>query len=165
MVPEISSMTNFFVILDHFCPFNPLTTQKIKILKKWKNCQKISSFYTNVPKTMIICYTVPEIRCVTDVILIFCFGYFLPFYCPNNPKTQNFTKMEKTSGDIIILHMHTKNNDHMISGSWNIVFDRRTDGRTEKVTYRDGCPNLKLKSIFYNSNFLGISAFLFEFES
>ena len=26
--------TEFFVILDHFCPFTSLTTQKIKILKK-----------------------------------------------------------------------------------------------------------------------------------
>ena len=28
--------TEFFVILDHFCPFTPLTIRKIKILKKWK---------------------------------------------------------------------------------------------------------------------------------
>ena len=28
---------NFFVIVDHFCPFTSLTTQKIKILKKWKH--------------------------------------------------------------------------------------------------------------------------------
>ena len=27
----------FFVILDHFFPFYPLATQKIKILQKWKN--------------------------------------------------------------------------------------------------------------------------------
>ena len=26
--------TEFFVILDHFLPFHPLATQKIKILKK-----------------------------------------------------------------------------------------------------------------------------------
>ena len=32
-----------------FCPFTPLTTQKIKILKKWKNYQEILSFYTSVP--------------------------------------------------------------------------------------------------------------------
>ena len=29
--------TEFFVILDHFLPFYPLTTQKIKIFKIWKN--------------------------------------------------------------------------------------------------------------------------------
>ena len=45
-----------FLTLDHFLPFYPLTTQKIKILKIWKD---ISSFYTSVPKIMIISYTVP----------------------------------------------------------------------------------------------------------
>ena len=28
--------TEFFVILDLFCPFMPLATQKIKIFRKWK---------------------------------------------------------------------------------------------------------------------------------
>ena len=54
--------TEFWGILGIFCPFNPLTTPKIKILKKWKKCLEISSFYTSVPKMMIICYTLPEIQ-------------------------------------------------------------------------------------------------------
>ena len=42
--------TEFVVILDHFCPVNPLTTQKIIILKKWRRkILEISSFYTCVP--------------------------------------------------------------------------------------------------------------------
>ena len=41
--------TEFFVILHHCCPFTPLTTQKIKTLKKWKNQLEILSFYTCVP--------------------------------------------------------------------------------------------------------------------
>ena len=36
--------TEFFVILCHFRPFLPLTTQKIKILIKRKKCMEISSF-------------------------------------------------------------------------------------------------------------------------
>ena len=59
-----------------FCSFIPLTTRKIKLLKKWKKNLTMSSFYTNVPKIMIICYTIPEIQCMTDVILIFYFGLF-----------------------------------------------------------------------------------------
>ena len=35
--------------------------------------------------------------------------------------------MKKKPGDIIILHMCTKNYDQMIYGSWDIVWDRRTD--------------------------------------
>ena len=37
--------TEFFVIFDHFWPFYSLTTQKIKILKKWKKRVEIISFY------------------------------------------------------------------------------------------------------------------------
>ena len=52
--------------------------------------------------------------------------------------------MEKTSGDIIILHMCTKNNDHMMYSSWNIVRGWKDtgsmDGQTENVTYSGGCP-------------------------
>ena len=51
-------------------------------------------------------------------------GYFLPFYPPNSPKNQNFEKMKKTPGDIIILHMCTKNYDQMMYASWDMVRDR-----------------------------------------
>ena len=38
MVPQTwSAKDRIFVILDHFLPFYPKTTWKIKILKKWKN--------------------------------------------------------------------------------------------------------------------------------
>ena len=76
MVPEISTARDrfFFVILGHFFALPPiLTAQNMKISKKMK-----SSFYTSVPKLMIICYTFPEMWCVTDVIVIFHF-YFLSF--------------------------------------------------------------------------------------
>ena len=84
---------NYFSFWTIFCPFTPLTAQKIKILKKWKKHLEISSFYTSVPKIMIICYTVPEIWYVTDVIVIFYFGFFPPFYPPNSPKNQNLKKV------------------------------------------------------------------------
>ena len=77
-----------------FCPFTPLTAQKVKIFKKMKKPLEISSFYTSAPKIMIIGYTVPEIWHMTDVI-IFHFGYFLPFYPPNSQKNDNFKKNEK----------------------------------------------------------------------
>ena len=46
--------TEFFVILGHFFPFIPLTTNNIEILKKWKNHLEMSLFYACVPKIMII---------------------------------------------------------------------------------------------------------------
>ena len=66
---------------------------------------------------MIICCTVPEIWHMTDVIVIFHFGLFFALLTPNSPKNQNFKEMKKTPGDIIILHMCTKNSDQMKCGS------------------------------------------------
>ena len=45
---------------------------------------------------------------------------FLPFYPHNNPKYQNFEKMKKTPGGIIILHMCTINDNHMRYSSLDI---------------------------------------------
>ena len=44
-------------------------------------------------------------------------GHFFPFDSPNNVKNQNFEKMKKTCGDIIILHLCTTNDYHMIYAS------------------------------------------------
>ena len=68
--------TEFIVSLGHFLPFYPTNNPKNQNFEKMKKRLKISSFYTNVPKIMIKCYTVPEIWRVTDVIVIFHFGLF-----------------------------------------------------------------------------------------
>ena len=50
-----------------FCPFTPLTDQKIKIKKMQKKKHlEISLFYTYVPNIMIRWCTVPDIWCITD---------------------------------------------------------------------------------------------------
>ena len=87
MVPEIWRVTD--VIIFHFGLFfallNPLTAQKMRISKNEKKIKKkmeISSFYTSVPKTIIIWYTVPEIWRLMDVTVIFHFGLFLSLLPP-----------------------------------------------------------------------------------
>ena len=117
--------------MGHFLLFIPLTVQKIKILKKWKKFLEISSFCICVPKIMIRCCTVPEIRCVTDVILISNFGLFFALLPPNSPKNQNFEKMKQKPGDII-LHKCTKNYDQMMYGSWDMLCGRQMDGWMDK---------------------------------
>ena len=128
--------TEVFVILDHFFPFYLLNNLKNQNLKKWKKRLEISSFYNSVPKIMIICYTVPEIWCVTDVVFYFSlWAIFCPFYSPNKPKNQNFKKMKYTPGDMIILHKCTK-----IMIGWCTVpeiwcaTDGWTDGRMDRRT-------------------------------
>ena len=49
---------------------------------------------------------------------------FLPFYYPKNPKSQNFKKLKKTTGDIIILHKCTKNHDHTLYCSLDMTCNR-----------------------------------------
>ena len=48
---------NYFLFWAIFCFFTTLTVQKVQILKKWKQCLEISSFYTSEPKILITCYT------------------------------------------------------------------------------------------------------------
>ena len=64
-----------------FCTFTPLTAQKMATSQKWKRLE-ISSFYTIVPKIMIIVYTVTEIRGMMDVIVIFHFGLLFALLPP-----------------------------------------------------------------------------------
>ena len=85
---------NYFSFWAIFCHFTPLTAWKIKIKKKWKKLLEISLFCICVPKIMSKWYTVPEIWCVTDVIVISPFGLFFPFYPPKSPKNQNFEKIK-----------------------------------------------------------------------
>ena len=140
----------YFSFWAIFCPFTPLTAQKIKILKKWKKHLEISSFYTSVPKIMIICYTVPEIWCVTDVI-IFHFGLFFALLPLTAQKIRILKKWKKIPANIIILHMGTKNYDQMMHGSWDMVCDRPTDRKSD---IRRCVPHLK------NFSFCGIAYFI-----
>ena len=59
---------------------------------------------------------VPDIRSETDKNFVI-LGHFLRFYPPNNPENQNFEKMKRKSGDVIILHLRTKNHNHMMYAS------------------------------------------------
>ena len=57
---------------------------------------------------------------------IFChFGPFFAFLPQlTTQKNQHLEKMKKTHGDIIILHKCTKNHDHMLHGSLDMMCNR-----------------------------------------
>ena len=94
----------------------------------WKNKEKhleISLFYTFVLKTLMIWSTLIEIDC--DRLKLVIMSHFLPLYAPpKNPKNQNFEKMEKIGGDVIILQMCTKNLNLMMYGSWDTEWSRKS---------------------------------------
>ena len=128
---------------SNFLPFSTTNNSKNQDFEKWKKCLEISSFYTSVPKIMILCHTVPEIWHVTDVICIFHFKLFFALLPPaplppppQQSKKTKFHKMKKTTGDIIILDMWTKNYDHMMYSSWDMVSKRWMDRWTDRWTNR-----------------------------
>ena len=109
--------------LPFFCPLILLTPQKSKFCKNEKKRLEILSFCLCVPKTTIIWGTTPEMQSETHDFLSF-WTIFLSCYPPNKLKNQNFEKMKKISGDFIILHMCTKNHDHMMYASWDMECNR-----------------------------------------
>ena len=108
----------FFVILGNFFPFTPLTTHKIKMLKKWRKHLEKSSFYTCVPKIKVMWCMLPEIWSVTGTT----FYQFKPLFCPFTLTILKIKiwKKKKAPEDIIFLHKYTINEDHMMYGSWDI---------------------------------------------
>ena len=124
MVPEIWSMTDR--IFCHSGPFfaflHPYGPRKSKFWKNEKNTWRYYHF-TNVYHkwqsydVWFLRYGVQQ----TEFFVIW--DSFLPFYPSNNPKNQNFEKMKKTPGDIIILHKCTINDNHMMYDSWDMEHD------------------------------------------
>ena len=45
----------------------------------------------------------------------------------NNPENQNFEEIKQASGDVIILHMCTKNHNQMMYMSWDMECNRPLD--------------------------------------
>ena len=134
MAPEIWNVTEFFVILGHFLPFYPTNNPKNQNFEKMKKTPGDIIILHTCIKNHDQCYTIPEIWHMTDVIYI---SYFRPFSAilpPKSPKKQNFKKWKKTPGDIIILQMCTKNYDHMMYGSWDMVWDGWMDQKTDRKT-------------------------------
>ena len=117
--------------------------------KKWTKNLAIPSFYTSVPKIMIICYTVPEIWCMTNVIFIFHFWLFFALLPPSQPEKSKFKKNEKIamryyhftqmyqklwSYDVRFLRYCPRRTD----GQMDRQKKGLTDGRIKKVTYKGG---------------------------
>ena len=72
---------------------------------------------------MIICYTVPGIWHMKDVVIFSFWAIFCPFTPLTCPKNRNWKKLKKKSGDIIILHKCIKNHDQMLYCSWDMAHD------------------------------------------
>ena len=129
----------FFAILGHFLHFYPASNPKNQNFEKMKKRLEVSSFYTSVPKIMIIFYTVPEIWYMTNVISFF---FILGIFCFFTPLTVPKIEKFKTEKNTWRYHHFT----HVYQKLWsdNVWFLKysvqQTNEQIEKVTYRGGCP-------------------------
>ena len=121
MLPKIRSATDR--IFCHFLLFYP-------ILKKQKKAQdSILLHNCTINEDHDVWFLRYRVWCETQNSLTF--GLFFPFYTPPPPPTptthQNkiSKKWKKRLSYIIILHMCTINDDHMMYGSWDMVRDRQ----------------------------------------
>ena len=73
-------------------PFYRTNNPKNQHFVKIKKLLEISSFYSSVPKIIIICYTVTKIWHMTDVIAIFQFGLFYALLLPWQLEKLKFNK-------------------------------------------------------------------------
>ena len=119
--------TEFFFIFGHFLlfyhpsPLNDLENQNFE--KKWKKCPDILSFYTYmcaINEDHRI-YGSWNIRCDRQKFLL-----FRAIFCLFSPLTTwkiKILNLKKLSGDIIILHICTINDNYMMYGSWDMESD------------------------------------------
>ena len=114
--------TEFFVSLGHFLPFyfpNNFENQNFEvkrvsgdviILHKW-----------TIDDNHMMYGSWDEVQQTECFVIL---GHFLPFYFHNNPENQNFEKVKKASGDVIILHICITSENHMYC-SWDMKCDRQ----------------------------------------
>ena len=102
----------FLTFLSIFCFFSPLTTWKIKILTSKKTPGDIVILHICTINDNHMIYGFWDVEHVMDRIFVI-LDHILHFYPPKNPKNQNFKKIKKTSGDIIILDICTVTESHL----------------------------------------------------
>ena len=125
---------NFLSFWTIFYAFTSLTTQTIKILKKWKTALEISSLYTSVPKiTIIMLHSSWDTTCEGCNFNFSVWAIFFPFTPLTHPKIIILKKwkehLEISSFDTcvpkIIIRWCT------VPEIW-CVMDGQTEGQTDK---------------------------------
>ena len=111
----------FFCHSSHFLLFGPLLMPKTKL---WKKCNKYLEILS--PDHMIPWYHVWFLRYQVQQTELFCHLGQVLALLPHPPLTaqkMKISKMKKNPGDIIILYKCTKNHDHSLYCSRDVVRD------------------------------------------
>ena len=113
-----------FCHLRPFLPFYPTKNPKNQnlenILKKSWRCYLFTHMY-HKPRSHDGYFVRQKARRTETFVSL---GHFLPFDPPNNQENQNFEKKEKKPGHIIISHICTINENHMMYASWDMKCNR-----------------------------------------
>ena len=117
----------YFSFWAIFCHFTSVTAQKMRISKKWKKKMTgdITTLHECTRNHDHMLYRFSDMACDRCN----CYFSIWAIFCPFTPLTAQKMKMSKknekktTTGDIFILHKCTKNHDHMLYCSWDIVHD------------------------------------------
>ena len=135
---------NRHIFFCHLGPFLALTAQKMKFQKNEKNTWR-SSFYTSVPKIIIICYFSWDMACDGCN----CYFSFWAIFCPSTSLTAQKIKISRKSKKVleisssytcvpkIMIRWCSVPEIRCMTHRWT---DIQMDRGTEKVTYRGGCP-------------------------
>ena len=122
----VARRTEVFLILDHFLPFYPPNNSKNQNFEKTKKKNTWRYYHLTHVYHKWQSYDVWFLRYgarrTKFFIILDC---FLPFCPPDDSENQNFEKMKNDPGDIIILHMCTINDNHMMYGSWDMEHDEQ----------------------------------------
>ena len=120
-----AQQTRFFVNLGHFLPFHP-DTQKTKFLKIGKKTPGYYHFTHAHHKWQShdVWFLRYGAQPTEFVVMLDRFLLFYPLTTQKIKILKTWKKKKKTLGDIIILHMSTINNNHMMNGSWDIECHR-----------------------------------------
>ena len=114
----------FLVILGHFLPFYPKQCQTLKFRKNIKSSWRYYPFTHVYQKwrsydTWFLRYKAQQTE------FFWHFGPFFALWLYQQPKKSKLLKIKTKPRDIIILHLCTTNDNHMIYGSWDMEHKRQ----------------------------------------
>ena len=114
-----TEQTKFFVIFGHFLPFYHLDNLENQNSEKMeKKPGYIIILHRCTMNDGHMMYSSWKMKCNGQNLLSL-WTIFCPFSL-NNMENQNFERVKKRLGYIIILQMCTINDDHMMYGSWDM---------------------------------------------
>ena len=120
---------NYFSSLVHFLLFYSPNSPKNQNFEKMKKTIRdiiiLHMCIKNYDQMMYSSWDMAHDRCN-------CYFSFWAIFCLlTPPKNQNFGKMKRIPGDIIILHKCTRNYDQIMYGSWDMLRNGQMDGQMD----------------------------------